>query len=195
MRKMILATATALSMAAVPALAQVHDVDDKRDMTPDQQTVYDSFDDDQRAQFDAWPSDYRYTYFGWEPEVRTYYWTLDDNQKDAWWYLDDNQRVQLYNITDVTVRESTWTSIHEQLAAMNMHKHTATVKQVNFVSNEVVQTVDVPARAHDFNYPVCQTDMDDHCINPWAAGLRGPDVNRPLGYWPGESVTEMRKGG
>ncbi|MGB3797969.1 MAG: hypothetical protein WA957_16920, partial [Alteraurantiacibacter sp.] len=41
MKKAILAAATALSMAAIPAAAQVNSVDDKRDMTEAQQMMYD----------------------------------------------------------------------------------------------------------------------------------------------------------
>lgn len=199
MRKMILASATALSMVAFPALAQTNHVEDKRDYTEDQQAIYDAFDDDTRARFDAWPVDHQYSYFGWEPNVQTYYWTLDDDQQNAWWYLDDNQRVQLYSISDMDQRNATWMSITDQVAKMENAKaksHATKAHKadgISFVSNEIVQDMPISKRNHDgVNYPICESDADDHCMNAWAAGQRGPNVDRPIAYWPGQSVTEMR---
>ena len=65
---------------------------------------------------------------------------------------------------------------------------------MNWANNEVVQTVPTSSMRNG-EYPVCEGDMDDSCINAWEAGQRGPGVNRPLQYWPGESVTEARSGG
>lgn len=55
--------------------------------------------------------------------------------------------------------------------------------EMHWASNAVVQDIPTP---HQGEYPVCESDADDNCIKAWAAGQRGPGVDRPLGYWPGE---------
>lgn len=47
----------------------------------------------------------------------------------------------------------------------------------------------VPVASRPADYPVCTAERQDSCINPWAAGRRGPGVTRPLSYWPGEPAS------
>lgn len=184
MNKAILAAAATLSMAAVPAFGQVHDVDSKRDYTPEQQATYDALTIDQRTNFDSWPADRQVVYFGWPYDVQGYYWTLEPVQQDTFWYLDDTQRISLYRMPTASERVAAWDNY---LAAYNK------VDEITFVNSGIVQNI----ATHDTSdeYPICKSDMDDHCINAWAAGQRGPNVDRPLDYWPGEAVTDMRSGG
>lgn len=165
MRKMLLATATALTMAAVPAAAQVNSVEDKRDMSAEQQAIYDAFTPEQRVVFDTYSPEYQTVYYSWDPMLRDYYWTITPEEQLAFYSLTPEERYALsYGTSGMT-----------------------------YQSTPVVQTL--AATSHSGEYPVCTGDNDDHCINAWAAGKRGPGVDRPLGYWPGESMTEMRTGG
>jgi len=54
---------------------------------------------------------------------------------------------------------------------------------ITFISEPVVQPI---ALARNGAYPVCRGDADDSCINGWEAGRRGPGVNQPLAYYPGD---------
>lgn len=195
MKKAILAAATALSMAAVPAVAQVNNVDDKRDMTEAEQVMYDELDADQRAMFDTYTPDQQTMYFGWNDALRGYYWSLDEERQDAWWYLNDEQRATLYQIQAPEQREAAWASVISQVndmenrsttqqAATTQSNNASANSRMEFSSNAVVQDIPAP---HQGEYPVCESDRDDNCINAWAAGQRGPGVSRPLDYWPGES--------
>lgn len=175
MRKTILAAATAMSMAAVPAAAQ--------DYTEDGQTFQSA------AHLDMLTEDQRADYDSWDVEVRDYYITLDPEARSAWWTFDDDYRTYLYEMT-ADQRSDQWSAILAKLEGNRQYE-----ASINFASNAVVQDVPMPRVAHDGEYPVCTDDYDDHCINAWAAGMRGPDVDRPLMYWPGESVTDMRSGG
>ncbi len=179
MSKMILAAATALSMVAVPATAQDRETVElnKDGMTMQSGAHVDELTEQQRAEYEAWPEG-----------VRSYYITLEPTDRETFWYLDDEQRIQLYEMTEAD-RVRAWTSINAQMAERRM-------TETNWVSNEMVQTIPTPVRTnHDGEYPICESEMDDHCINAWAAGERGPNVDRPLQYWPGESATDMRSGG
>ncbi|MWV28306.1 hypothetical protein [Aurantiacibacter rhizosphaerae] len=194
MNKAILAAATALSMVAIPAAAQVNTVDDKRDMTEAQQMMYDELDTDQQAMFDAYTPDQQTMYFGWPTDLRGYYWSLEQDQQDAWWYLDDNQRTTLYQIQAPEQRQAAWTSVISQVnklengAATSSAQASTTSGDIRFVSKEMAQSI--PA-AHQGEYPVCKSDSDDNCINAWATGARGPGVDRPLDYWPGKPASSM----
>lgn len=193
MKKAILAAATALSMAAVPAAAQVND----GDMTPEQQVMYDDLTDDQRTVFDTYTPDQQTMYFGWNDALRGYYWSLEEEQQDAWWYLNDDQRVTLFQIQAPEQREAAWNSVIaqvNQLEARSPNGQARTTRtaastsngNIRFVSTGIVQNIPAP---HQGEYPVCESDADDNCMNPWAAGMRGPGVERPLGYWPGEPAS------
>lgn len=193
MNKTLLAAATALSMISVPAMAQVHDVDDKRDMTEAEQMMYDELDAADQAEFDSYTADQQTMYFGWNDALRGYYWSLNDQQQDAWWYLNDEQRATIFQIQAPEQRSAAWNSVLSQVAELengNSVTQTATAStntaNMRFVSNAVVQDAPAP---HQGEYPVCESDADDNCINAWAAGQRGPGVDRPLDYWPGEPAS------
>ena len=70
-----------------------------------------------------------------------------------------------------------------QQASNNSTMSANSNSNMRFVSNAVVQNIPAP---HQGEYPVCESDADDNCINAWAAGRRGPGVDRPLEYWPGD---------
>lgn len=191
MKKTFLAAATALSMISVPALADHHEADD---MTAEQQVMYDALSATDQAEFDTYTVDQRAAYFAWNAPLRDYYWTLNADQQDAWWYLNDNQRTQIFQIP-ADQRTAAWNSVVAQVAQVENGTTPANQQaaasddmsndaDVRFVSNEVVQSAPAP---HQGEYPVCESDADDNCINAWAAGERGPGVDRPLDYWPGEA--------
>ncbi len=193
MNKVILGAATALSMISVPALADHHN-GDHMEMTAAQQMMYDELDAADQAEFDSYEMEQKTTYFSWNDNLRTYYWTLNDDQQEAWWYLNDNQRSQVYQIP-AEQRSAAWNSILTQVAQMegtmpasqqassNSAMSSNSNGSMRFVSNAVVQNIPAP---HQGEYPVCESDADDNCINAWATGRRGPGVDRPLEYWPGD---------
>ncbi|MEL1250586.1 hypothetical protein [Aurantiacibacter gilvus] len=199
MKNLILATASALSLAAVPAAAEAQQREAPedapafysaaheellREMSPDFRIHFDTLDEDQQA-----------LYFGWNDALRGYYHTLNDEQRHAWWYLNDEQRIQLYQVQGEAARDAAWDSVIAQVGTLEAQQAAAPERDTSmtFVSNAVVQ--DIPMPAHPDEYPVCEGDNDDHCINAWAAGQRGPGVDRPLDYWPGRPASEMQSGG
>lgn len=198
MRKMMLATATALSMVAVPAMADPQD--HHHHLTEAERSAYEAMTAGQRSVFDAFDADRKTIYFSWPADVQNYYWTLDEKRQDTWWYLTDEQRVSLFEM-DEDARADRWNAYVAKVDAVQANGETFAYTtstgtpdtQRAFVSQPMVQ--DISIAQHDGEYPVCRSDLDDHCINAWAAGMRGPNVDRPLDYWPGESVTEMRSGG
>lgn len=192
MNKAILAAATALSMAAMPAVAQGQD---GATMYPaEHQQIIETMDDNQRVIFDSWDAERQAAYFGWDDTTRNYYWTLDSDQQNAWWYLDDQQRLSLVMIESPDQRDAIWTAIIAQVNELEPTPSatttaaTTTSADVNFVSNEMVQNVPMPSTPKE--YPVCESDDDDSCINAWAAGQRGPGVSRPLDYWPEQPASD-----
>jgi hypothetical protein len=164
-------------------------------MTDEQQAMYDALPSNQRAEFDRLQPDQQVMYFGWNDALRGYYWDLTPQQREAWWYLDDEQRISLFQMSP-DQQSAAWNSITQQVAELtgNSGQQTATARttatrsaratEINFVNNAVVQDIPAP---HEGEYPVCESDADDNCINKWAAGQRGPGVERPLGYWPGDN--------
>ena len=139
MKKLLLASATALSMAAVPAAAQIADgpeattasVADKRsDMSPEQRAMYDSWPADQRSAFDEWDADRQVLYFGWTDALRGYYWNLEAEQQDAWWYLTDEQRISLFQLQGEQ-RELAWNAVLEQVAALEARNPASTSPAVH----------------------------------------------------------------
>jgi len=194
MKKAFLAAATALSMAAVPAMAQ-----QQTTASPDNAPAFHSaahedtlreMDAETRVYFDQLDEDQQAMYVGWDAPLQDYYWTLDDNQRDAWWYLNDEQRATIYQIQAPEQRTAAWNSVLSQVAEMEQGTDTTPAPNntgdLRFVSNEMVQSAPAP---HQGEYPVCESDADDNCINAWAAGQRGPGVDRPLDYWPGEPAS------
>ncbi len=190
MNKTLLAAATALSMISVPAMADHHE---SGEMTADQQMMYDELSPADRAEFDTYTADQQTMYFGWNDALRGYYWSLNDEQQDAWWYLNDEQRATIFQIQAPEQRAAAWNSVIAQVseledgnATTQQAAATTSTTDMRFVSNAVVQDAPAP---HQGEYPVCESDADDNCINAWAAGQRGPGVDRPLDYWPGEPAS------
>lgn len=176
------AVAVALSPAALSAQGSINSIDDKRpDMT-----------EQQMADYESWPEDRRTMYDTWTPEYQAYYWTLTPAQTEGWWVLNPQQRTQVYAMTPEQ-QSAAWNSIVAQMNGTDMSARAAnttgasTTAQVNYESNAMVQPV--PQNTVQGEYPVCQSEADDACINPWAAGMRGPGVDRPLDYWPGERAS------
>ncbi len=181
MNKLILVGAAALSLIAVPGTAQDTDAG-AYDMNTTQQQM-----------FMNWPDEMRIAYTRWPAELQAYYWTLTPQQMDGWWVLTDDQRNRIFVATP-ELRAQAWTAIAAQMAAnptsrASMQPGATTMSgNIRWVSNPVVQRIPPP---HQGEYPVCKSDADDNCMNPWEAGLRGPNVERPLGYWPGKPASEM----
>ncbi|APE28435.1 hypothetical protein [Aurantiacibacter gangjinensis] len=165
MKKALIAAATALSIAAAPAMAQDRD-DDLPSMYP-----MAAVDNDNRDEIETYDADRQRMYYGWPLEVRSYYWTLDENDRMMFWNMDsDADRVAYYNANRMT-------------------------GDMTFVRTGMVQNAPIARANHDGTYPICESDADDHCMNAWAAGQRGPGVDRPLNYWPGQTTTMRDYGG
>lgn len=181
MKKMILASFAALSLAAVPSAAQ-----DTQAGAYDMNTA-------QQQMFMKWPDDKRIAYTRWPAELQTYYWSLTPQQQTGWWMLTDDQRSRIH-VAAPEQRTQAWAAIVAQMtgapASETPTRAAATTMSggIRWVSNPVVQQIPPP---HQGEYPICKSDADDNCMNPWAAGLRGPNVERPLQYWPGKPASEM----
>lgn len=198
MKKAFLAAATALSMVAVPATAQQQTREAPEDApafySAEHERMLRDMEPEARVYFDQLDEEQQQLYFGWDAALRDYYWSLDTDQRDAWWYLNDEQRITLYQIEAPEQREAAWDSVVAQVAEMEAREaasqqaaNTTTGSgEMEWASNAVVQEIPAP---HQGEYPVCESDADDSCINAWAAGQRGPGVDRPLNYWPGESAS------
>ena len=187
MRNLLLAGAAALSLAALPGVAQA----DHHAMG---ETAMMEMSSDQQMMYDGWPMDRQATYDGWPADVQTYYWTLPMDRQEAYWLLTDEQRVQVYNLTPEQ-RSAAWTSILAQVNGANTMATTTTTTPAatatttagtRFVSNEMAQSAPAPMTGE---YPVCQGEEQDGCIQPREAGLNYG--NRPLDYWPGQPASSM----
>lgn len=173
MRKLILAAATALSMSAVPAMAQDADNTPALMSREHQQQIRD-MEPDARVYFETLDAEYQEAYFSWDIDAQDYFWTLDEQK-----------RAELFELT-AAERDAT-------LAYMASQRTNS--DGISFVKNAVVQDIPTTEFAHNQDYPVCESDYDDHCINAWAAGMRGPGVDRPLAYWPGDAARDNGLGG
>ncbi|GMN14330.1 hypothetical protein [Altererythrobacter sp. MTPC7] len=188
MKNLLAATAAAaLTLTAAPAFADDHMEGDMVELTTAQQTMY-----------DGWPAERQTTYDAWPMEAKTYYWTLTPEQTEAWWVLTNEQRVRVVGMNEMQ-RSQAWTSILSQIngtaaapaapaAQANASATAATTGNVRFVSNEMAQSAPAPVTGE---YPICSANQQDNCMNAWEAGRRGPGVNRPLDYWPGQPASEM----
>lgn len=207
MNKTLIATAAAIGMAAIPAAAQAqqreapdnapafysaaHEDELREEMQPEYRVHFESLDRDRQA-----------LYFGWDAALRDYYWSLNDDQREAWWYLNENQRINMFQIQDEQKRMDSWNAIVAKIEAEDLNGQMLASagtpgmdKDMTFVSSPMVQQVAFSEARSEGDYPICTSDYDDQCMNAWAAGERGPGVDRPLDYWPGESVTETQLGG
>lgn len=189
MRRLLMASAAAVSLIAVPVVASadeptptesvdsvpgsINAVKDKRggfEMTEEQEATY-----------AAWPAEWRTDYDVWPYEYQVYYWGLTPEYQTGYWALTPEQRAQIMAMTAEQQAEA-WNGVLAQLA----EKQKA---QTVYTSNATVQG-NMTATAKS-DYPVCGGTVQDSCINPWAAGKRGPGVNKPLGYWPGKPASEL----
>ncbi|WP_179405785.1 hypothetical protein [Novosphingobium marinum] len=203
MKNILCASAVALSMSMVPAIASaqstvpgsVNSVDDKRgdfEMDATQKADYDSWPDERRMDYDTWPSEYQ-----------VYYWDLDPNYRTGYWALTPEQRTQIYNMTEAQQQQA-WNSVMTQMGAQSANAQamnsgtmnstqtatrTAAPSNVNYANNEMVQGNMSATAKQPSEYPICKSDSDDSCINAWAAGKRGPGVDKPLSYWPGKPAS------
>lgn len=205
-----------ISLAAAVALAAALPLSAQETMTPESSTIATpTMTTDQQSDYDSWPPDRRTMYDGWPSTLQVYYWTLDPAQRNGWWALNDDQRAQIYAMPPER-QTQVWASIDQQMRGIAPPPPAASTSvgagattgatarttvtrapaapaapsgPIEWSSSEVVQAVQPPRQGE---YPVCKGDTDDQCINPWEAGQRGPNVNRPLAYWPGKPASEGR---
>lgn len=202
MRTLLMAGAASLAVLALPANLYAQQAGAEATVAAEIE-----LNAEQRASYDAWPPDRQFSYDAWSPEHQEYFWTLTPSQQEAYWLLNDEQRGQIATLTPEQQTQA-WQSIESQLAradaaasapnspnasataqAATSAARTAGAGEPRMVSNSVVQTT--PGEPPS-EYPICKGDSDDRCINAWAAGQRGPGVNRPLDHWPGRPASEMR---
>ena len=186
-----LAATGLVAAASAPAFAQDRmDDDDDRAMMNDRM-----MSSEERIMYDRLPADRRAAYDRFDQQTRDYYRTLRPEQTDMFFMLDDTQRSQMMALTPEQ-RDRAWTSMMQRQGNMaqgnmgqgNMAQGNMTQGNIRFTSNAVVQNAPAP---HQGEYPICETDMQDNCMNAWEAGRRGAGVSRPLDYWPGRPASSM----
>lgn len=69
----------------------------------------------------------------------------------------------------------------------------ATSGNIRFQSSTVVQPIADNRPSTSGEVPVCDRNRTDSCINPWEAGRRGANVNRPLDTFPEARATAPRQ--
>lgn len=142
---------------------------------------------------DTWPADRQSAYDGWPPEVQAYFWTLTPDEQKTWWKLNDQQRSQIVVLTPED-RARAWVVISGQLAesrqpgAVYGAERGQGARDITWVSNPVVQQIAADQAVYQSGQvPICKENEFDNCMNAWAAGKRGPGVERPLDHWPGDN--------
>ena len=196
--KTLLASAAALGLMATAAPSLAQTTMDRTDTRTGMQDRMMTPED--RAMYDRLPADRRMSYDRFDQPTRDYYRTLPADRADAFFTLNDQQRTQLMALTPEQ-RDRAWTAMMQNRNSMaqgnmnqgtmaqgNMNQGTMAAGNVRFVSNAVVQQAPAPHRGE---YPICESDRQDNCMNAWEAGRRGPGVDRPLGYWPGRPASSM----
>ena len=190
MKNIILVSAAALALTAVPAAAQDADAEvTAYELGEDQMVIYDGWPEERRVVYDAWP-------YG----IQEYYWTLEPAQAEGWWVLTDPQRVRIYEMTPEQ-RMMAWQQINAQMSGSNTNTTSMSAQgtasatgtmsaQTRFVRSEVTQTKPANYRAVSSGdeLPVCSANQQDGCINSWEKNKTG---NRPLEYWPGRPASEI----
>ena len=182
MKTLLMASMATLSMAFAPtAMAQ------SPSSTPGAPVT------EQRSDYDSWPPERQRMYDAMDRDMQSYYWSLQPNEQAGWWALNNEQRARLHAMTPQQ-QAAAWNSINAQMAGMS-HMDNAranatytTNAGIEYISKPVYQPGISPMAVMPSDYPVCDSDRSDSCINPYAAGLRGPNVERPLPYWPGEGA-------
>lgn len=142
----------------------------------------------QQADYDSWPEERQVTYTAWPYDYQEYYWTLEPVRQDGWWLLTDDQRGQLYALP-MTSRDAAWLGIVEQMNSTPATTVSATTPDMQYVSGEVAQTTPASTAPANGEYPICQGDESDNCINPREAGKDYGNV--PLNYWPGKPASQI----
>ena len=183
MNKLMSAAAAGLAMLATPAIADDHN-DGMGEMTEAQMTAYNAMSADRRAAYDALPM-----------EGKTYFWTLNSTEQMDFLRISNDDRMRLMAMQPNMRRDAMaqMRSGASNSMANNGMQNTNTRAnmgngQIRFVSNARVQSAPAPRQGE---YPICQSDAQDNCINAWEAGKRGRGVSRPLDYWPGRPASEM----
>jgi len=136
MRKFLLASAAALTVAAVPSMLSAQDSTATTtpapapDGTTTVTTTSTTSPQDakgstgartpamtvqQKTVYATWPSQRQTDYQAWPIDYQTYYWTLTPVQQEGYWALTADQRGQIYKMTPEQ-RSAAWTSIEQQLA-------------------------------------------------------------------------------
>jgi hypothetical protein len=69
----------------------------------------------QKTTFATWPSQRRSAYEAWPIDYKTYYWTLTPVQQEGYWALTPDQRGQIYRMSPEQ-RAAAWTAIQQQRA-------------------------------------------------------------------------------
>jgi hypothetical protein len=69
----------------------------------------------QKTVFATWPVERRTGYEAWPIEYQTYYWTLTPEQQAGYWALTPDQRGQIYKMTPEQ-RKLAWRAVQQQLA-------------------------------------------------------------------------------
>lgn len=178
MKNLILSGAAALAFTFVPTSATAQTSShDHGTMTEMQMDSYESWPPERRAEYDRWPEDYR-----------VYFWTLEPNEQLGWWTLTDDQRTAVYAMTPAQ-RVRAWAAINEQMERRNLARSASGTQEMRFVRNAVVQPIAMDQAATDGGeVPICGPNEYDNCMNAWEAGKRGPNVTKPLSYWPGHTA-------
>jgi hypothetical protein len=182
MKSLALAGAAVLAVA-LPASTSAQSMPSDNAAASDQQSAYQTWPPERQRSYDAWPAD-----------VQSYFWTLTPREQAGWWLLTDDQRTRIHAMTPQQ-RAQAWNAISAQLASSRAgYGNTAAnggsranSGEIRWVSNAVVQPIANDEDIYDGGkIPICEENEFDNCMNAWAAGLRGPGVERPLDYWPGE---------
>ncbi|MBD3730750.1 MAG: hypothetical protein IE933_13705 [Sphingomonadales bacterium] len=183
MNRTLLAAAAALAVATPLAVAHAQDTV----VTTDAHGNVYVMTEQQQMDYDSWPPERQTVYTAWPVTYQGYYWTLSPERQTGWWVLDDSQRASVYAMTPEQ-RETTWASIIGQMNKMQAKSSVAASSSGNlqFASKGMVQPV--PQAATSGDYPICGGKVQDHCIQPRAAGKNYG--NRPLDYWPGKPASE-----
>ncbi|WP_170004611.1 hypothetical protein [Pseudopontixanthobacter vadosimaris] len=195
MKNLILAGAAALAMGVMPAAASAQtSATMSADAFPMNQMQQQTYMD--------WADENRTDYQRWDRSTQEYFWSLTPQQREGWWALNAEQRSRVLAMTPQQ-RTQAWASIEAQMngatppMANNMATNRAGMNtsamnsnaRINYVSNATVQNIPAP---HQGEYPICSNNRSDNCMNPWEAGRRGPGVDRPLNYFPGEAGPRSR---
>ena len=107
------AVATLGVVAAVPSAAAIQDegaeegapsVPGAPELTPDQQTEFDSWPVERQTEYELWPA-----------ETKSYYWSLEMERQALFWRLTDQDKIALTAMTGPE-RDAAWEQIETRAA-------------------------------------------------------------------------------